>query len=353
MRAFSVFLRAGLFTAALYAVPWLAGSFWIGARPRSIDTIRGLSDIYRTDIREFVYSLPAFCENAKGQKNLLIVGGSTANGYEPDVLARSVPGWTVSRVALDFGNITQMRQSVEMLRDCLGPEAMRNTRIGLAVSDVSFAPNKRRFPTPYTMLELEQRRHGLFAGAPGQLQPVVAWPDMGVVVSAIRPVFVLHALVTDVSDGFTELRKKIGKIRSNAAPPTAAQAEAEELRGAAELIGQSLDEQRGELARLLDEIRAAGSDMFLIQVPERGFVRERSPQYSLFNTTLRDFARDRNVVLLSHPADDSELRDGVHATRNGAVLWSERLGPQLAPTLAGTNKDGQSFTSMPTDSPTK
>jgi hypothetical protein len=335
MRLPSVFLRAALFTATLYAILWLIASLWIGNASHSIDTVRGESDIYRSDLREFVYGLLAFCESAKAQKNLIIVGGSTAEGYEPDVLSRFVPDWTVSRVALNFGNITQMRQSVALLRNCLGPEAMRNTRIGLAVSDPSFAPNKRRFPTPYTMLELEQLRHGLFAGPPGHLQPVVGWSHMGLVMNAIRPVFILHALVTNVWEVAGSLKRKIGIIRQGHLPkPTQEQVEAESLRYGNSLIGPSLDEQRSELAGLLDDIRAAGSDMFLIQVPERRFVLERLPQHSLFTATLQQFARDKDVALLQHPADDSELRDAVHATRDGASRWSERLGPQLAPMLA-------------------
>ena len=135
-------IRAAAWTLGLYAVLWLIATIWVGNRETNLDSERGLTNIYKSDVREFLYHLPGFCEQARGKKNLFIVGGSTAFAYDPEVIAPYAKDWAVSRVSLDFGNITQMRQSVALLRQCMGEKAFAGTRIVLGVSYISMATNE-------------------------------------------------------------------------------------------------------------------------------------------------------------------------------------------------------------------
>lgn len=327
--------RAALWIIGLYAVLWVVASIWVGRAAPTLDTDRGLTDIYKTDVREFVYRLPAFCEEAKNRKNLIVVGGSTASAYDPAVVGPFVKDWAVSRIAIDFGTVIQMRQSIAMLRQCMDPQTFASTRFVLGLSYVSMANSKHRFPTPYTMLELEQMRHGLFAGEPGQLRPTVSWPSMKLAVEAGRPVILAHYAVTGLSDSIGAARLQLGKLRQGAKPePAQAAREAEEVGFYDAMMdappAEGMAEQASELAALVAEVRAAGSDIAVIAVPEQSFVRREAKYITAYYDWLAGFATDHDVKLLRHAAADGDFRDGVHADVAGSAKWSRAIGPAVA-----------------------
>ncbi|MDH7975769.1 hypothetical protein QH494_26595 [Sphingomonas sp. AR_OL41] len=322
-----------------YFVLWLIASVWVGGRVDTIDTVRSLNDIYKSDAREFVYRLPAFCEQAKHQRNLIFVGGSTAYAYDPAVIGPYVKGWAVSRIGLDFANITQMRQTVDMIRACMDSETFARSRFVLGVSYPSMAKNSNRFPTPYTMLELEQQRHGLFTGKPGALRPTVPWKDMRWTIIAARPVILAHYVVTGVSDFFGAARLRLGKFRQGAGHVEDSQAhrEANELRFNDALIGAApapaFEEQGRDFAALVNEIRAGGSDVAVISVPEQTFVRQRQKFIGAYYAWLGAFATAHKLTLLHHPYTDADFRDGVHANAAGTARWSAAIAPAVVATL--------------------
>lgn len=332
-------LRAAAWAVGLYAVLWLIATLAVGGRPANLDSERGLTNIYTSDVREFLYHLPGFCEQARGKGNLILVGGSTAAAYDPALIAPAAPGWNVSRVALDFGNITQMRQTVALLRQCLGPQGFPGTRIVLGVSYVSMAKNSNRFPTPFTMLELEQKRHGLFTGKPGALSPTVPWKHMALAVNAGRPVILAHYLVGGPKTFLANMRKEIGRLRHRGPPPArdpAAQ-QAEEIRFDDSLLGAdpapALAEQGADFAALIREVRQAGGEIVVTSIPEQTYLRQRSAHIGAYYGWLNGFAAAQNVTILRHPVTDADFRDGVHATPEGADRWSRSIAPLIAATL--------------------
>jgi hypothetical protein len=343
-RALGLVLRAAAWTVGLYVVLWLVSSIWVGHRSPNLDTDRGLHNVYRTDVREFLYHLPAFCEQARGRNNLIFVGGSTSWAYSPDEIAPYVKGWTVSRVSLDFSNVTQMRQTIALLRQCMGKETFARSRIVIGLSYVSMAPDATRFPTPYTMLELEQKRHGLFVGGPRALRPIVPWEQMGLVVDAGRPVILAHDLATRVKDELGQVRQAIGRLRQGAVPKLDAAAhEASELAAYDGFMGKdaafSLRDQGDQLAALIAEVRAAGSDVIVIAVPQKVFVRKKARYIDAYYDWLTAFAQDHALTVLRHDYADADFYDGSHASPEGAVRWSRAVAPSIAAILSASSSE--------------
>lgn len=332
-------VRAALWIAGVYGLLWLVASIWVGGPAATIDTYRAQADIYKSDVREFLYRLPAFCRDAAGQKNLLLIGGSTGGAYDPAIIGGFAKGWSTSRISIDFGNVTQMRQSIALLRQCMDKQSFASARFVVGVSFVSMASDAKNFPTPYTMIELEQMRHGLFTGAPRRLKPAVPWDRMETVIDIGRPVILAHYLATSSSDGIADARLRLGTLRQGAKPDVdQATREARDVALYSETVPApvrtGIAEQAAELAALVADVRAGGADVALISIPEKSFVRRDIAGVATYRAWLARFARDHDVALLHHPASDADFRDGAHADDAGSARWSRDIGPAVADFLA-------------------
>ncbi len=323
-------IAAGV-TLAVYAVLWLMSGLWdTPAKASALDTPQGEHDLYATTLGEFAYRLPAFCATAHGQSNLIFIGGSVARAYRPDIVGPELPGWTISDVSLDYANITEIRQAFEMMRNCLAPDGLRNTTFVLAVNMLQFTPNHHVWQTPYTVLELELLRHGLFEGEPGHVRPIMPWRWLRPVVDVMRPVLAAYGLSYR---GGIELNDAYRKWEGIWHRPGADRAK--EIQGlkshfdATDL--SALQEQIDELDRFVAEVRAVHAKLIILDMPIGNWLAGSLPQFTAYRDWLPGYAK-RNAIpyidLVASGSDDDYV-DGFHANAVGERRWSIRAAQEL------------------------
>jgi len=334
-------------TCAIYAGLWLLAGVWVDAdrQDGGIDSRKGDHNIYRTPIREVIYNLPALCRRGQDRRHLFVIGGSTAKAYRPEILTHFLPNWTVSNISLDFGNITQARQAVSLLRQCLGDGAFARAKFVLGIEYILFSENKRRWATPYTVLETEMLRHGLFAGSPGNLVPIVPWQWQPFAISLMRPIFAAYGIRYDIWQVMIARANKLGDHLN------ALDAEKRRDREYANLVGLMgpaepavMQEQREELDRLIAEIHGQGAQFFLLDMPVQEWLRQRSPHFTMHRGWIRDYAHSRRVGYVDMTFDgvDEDFADGIHANAQGAERWSDIAGRKLADALLREEVEGAS-----------
>jgi len=330
--------RVGIAAMLIYGLAWLVAGFWTPSRaPISIDSEDGRFDYYRTPIREFVYRLPAFCADATTKrKNLFIIGGSSASAYRPNLIEPELPGWTVSNISLEFSNITQIKQTFELVRSCLDPEVLKNSRFVLGINYALLGPNELRWPARYTMLELDMLRHGLFAGSPGAVDLVYSWPHTRILIAAMRPIFLTYALSFDAWQWITSAASHLGGYLIDQSPEALRERQYQVLlmyMGPFE--PDAMDEQVHELETLEAEVRAAGSDIIFLDIPVEHWLDNRLPHQAWYRSWVLDHTRDRGVPYLapSPVADLNDFADLGHANPSGAVRWSKEAAARLGSIL--------------------
>ena len=317
-------------TCAIYLTLWIAVTLlWpITRTDQPLDSLNGRESLYATPIRELVYTLPARC-NAAPRKRLIILGSSAAKAYRPEILRAATNADEVDNVALDFSNITQIRQLFTDLRRCLGDETLRSSTFLFVVTYASFVDN-RRWTTDYTVYEAEKIRHGLYSGSPNELTPTFGPSLMPWAVDFLRPVFALYDLKY-------KGRLLAGSlVRALWTHPTTAQLQA---RYRQDLAGLSATtdaatfgaEQFQELDRLVSDIRATGAGLIFVEQPVDDWVRNEQRSFADYRTRIAAFRAQHSipVIDLSASAKESEFADPLHATYENHGLWTRRLGEQL------------------------
>jgi hypothetical protein len=330
-----VLTLAAAATLTAYAVLWLVAGLWdTPARASAIDTPQGDDDLYSTPLREFVYRLPAFCAPARTQRNLIFIGGSVARAYRPEIIAPMVSGWTVSDVSLDFANMTEIRQALTLMRDCIGLGGLRDSTIVLAINFLQFSPNSRIWKTPYTYLELDLLRHGLFDGEQGAVAPVLSWRWLPFAVSAMRPVLAAYGLAYRINLDLEDVLLHWAGARGRPDPD-----HAQEIRGLITHFDgtgrHALQEQIAELDRFTTDVRAAGARLIILDMPVQGWLRDSMPQFHTYRNWIADYAQRHGTPYIDHAfaGTDDDFRDGFHANAAGERHWSALAAGALEPLL--------------------
>jgi hypothetical protein len=287
----------------------------------------GKPALFVGEIQEAVYEIGRHCP-LPPRKRLILLGGSGARGFEPELLSRATSAEEVLNLSLVLANFTQIRQVYDDLAACLGDEGMRQASFVLVPSLGSFTSNKMRFPGPYSDYETEKLRSHLFEGVPGAVMPVVGRSWLPLAIELWRPVMLARKLAVGG-------QARLDRLRARLHPQPAAPAPDREqsLTWIAELLPQEdasaafAPEQTGEMERLVADIRARGSTVLLVEQPTQDWVRERSKAYADSHQTLIALAGKLALpyIDLSNTGADSEFHDGMHANAVGAKAWSERL----------------------------
>lgn len=311
-------------TLGLYALLWAATAVWdTPVSASTIDSPRGLTDLYGRPVREFGYRLPAFCATAREQRKLLFIGGSVSQAYRPDIIGRSLPGWSVSDVSLDNANITEMRQAFRLMRDCLGADGLRGSMIVLAINFLQFVPNRVSWQTPYTYLELDLLRHGLFDGPPNAVSPVLPWQWLPTTVSVMRPVLAAYGISYQFSVELEDFLHRRFGVRGLPDPGHTRQLQ-DMIRKFDGTDPSILAEQAAELDGLLGDIHAAGADAVILDMPFEGWLRDGMPQFGVYRDWMTAYVKRTGVRYIDHVyrGNDGEFRDGYHALPVAEPRWS-------------------------------
>lgn len=308
----------------LYGLLWAATAAWdTPVRASMIDSPQGHMDLYSRPVREFGYRLPAFCAAAREDRKLVFIGGSVAQAYRPDIIGRSLPGWSVSDISLDNANITEMRQAFRLMRDCLGEDGLPRSMIVLAINFLQFVPNRQSWQTPYTYLELDLLRHGLFDGPQGAVSPVLPWRWLPATVSVMRPVLAAYGISYRFSVELEDFLHRRFGVRGLPDPGHVRQLQ-DMIRKFDGTDPSILAEQASELDALLAEIRAAGAEAIILDMPFEGWLRDGMPQFATYRHWMTDYVKRTGVRYIDHVyrGNDGEFRDGYHALPHAEARWS-------------------------------
>lgn len=272
-----------------------------------------------------VYELARRCP-LPPKKRLILLGSSGARGFQPELLAGVSAADEVLNLSLVQSNFTQNRQLLRDLQPCLGDQGMRESAYLLIVSFGSFTSNEVRNVGGYSEYETEKLRSRLFVGAPGAVEPRVDRRWLPPLIELMRPALVarkalaLAAIVPDL--GAMAPDRSLQIIASHFA----------EIDGAADEDQRFALEQRRELDALVNEIRAAGAGLVVVEQPAQGWLRERSRAAQVAHRVLLATAQRESVpyIDLLASADDEEFHDPVHANPIGYARWGKRLASELS-----------------------
>jgi hypothetical protein len=318
-------------TAGIYVTLWILATLLlpITRADQPLDSLNGKKSIYATPVRELIYSLPAHCNTAP-RKRLIILGSSAAKAYRPAVLRAATDADEVDNLALDFSNITQIRELFADLRRCFGEEALRSTTFLFVTTYILFAENSR-WTTDYTVYESEKIRHGLYSGGPNALTPAFRPSLMPWAIDALRPVFALYDLKY-------KGRLLAGRLaRAQWTHPSSAELQAKYRQTLGKMMAGTTDgarfgeEQFRELDRLVSDIRASGAGLVFVEQPVESWARHHGREFADYRTRMASFSAQHSipVIDLAASAGDGEFSDDLHAIYSYHVLWTDRLAQQL------------------------
>jgi len=326
--------RISGWAAAIYLALWIIATLLlpITRADQPLDSFNGRKSIYATPVRELIYSLPGHCNTAP-RKRLIILGGSAATAYRPAALRAATNADEVDNLALDFSNITQIRELFADLRRCLGEDALRSTTFLFVTTYILFAANNNRW-ADYTVYESEKIRHGLYSGSPKALTPTIGPSLMPWAIDALRPVFALYYLKYKSGSVVKILVKFASALWTH---PSSAEIQAKYLRKVERMVAGNTDgaafggEQFLELDRLVSDIRASGAGLIFVEEPVGSLVRQGGRSFASYRTRMASFRLQHSIPLvdLSASASDAEFLDSLHATLGNHALWTHRLVEHL------------------------
>lgn len=332
-------VRLALWIAAFWACLFVASVFlWPLESPRQPISFTGNPHALFVDsTQETVYELARKCP-LPARKRMVVIGGSGAIAFHPDLLRDVTAADDVVTLALNFSNYAQLRQVVTDLRDCLDEPAMRQTTFVVVTTAFSFVATQTRFANPYTGYETEKLRSRLFSGSPGAVEPVVGRRLTPIAVNLWRPVLLVRKLRLD-------LDKKLHALLHHSSRPRQPAVEGadwvnnQQLREMAVRMlptapegGTFAPEQTGQLESLIAEVRSSGGTVVVVEQPTQGWLRKDAPAHEVAHAHLQQLLKEQAVpfIDLSESAKEDEFKNPVHANARGEVIWSQRLAHALA-----------------------
>lgn len=326
-----------LLRAAMRITGWAIGIYltlWVAAYllwplvppDQPLDGLNGNSGLYGDNVREIVYSLPERC-NASPRRRLIILGGSSATAYRPEILRTATDADEVDNLALNSSNISQIHQLVTDVIHCFGRETMRSSTFLVITGYFLFVDNSQRWNTGFTVYEGEKVRFGLYSGSPNALVPTFGTALMPWAVDALRPVFAFSRLKALSSRLMFSLVKRVW-IR-----PTVEKAYHKTIERVfpKTVNGTTFGvEQFQELDRLVSDIRASGAGLIFVEQPIETFDR-RSQIYASYASRMALFTANHRipVIDLTTSANDSEFADPYHGADGSFAVWTQRLASKL------------------------
>jgi hypothetical protein len=314
-------------TAAIYFALWiLASCFWpTTPRDQPLDSLSGATSLYRDPVREVVYSLPMRC-NGISKRRVIILGSSAAKSFRPEILRAAINVDEVDNLALDYSNVTQIRQLFQDLQSCLGNQAMRSTAILFVTTYILYGDSGRCYPDGYTVYETEKIRHGLYSGKPNALTPTFGPVSMPWAITLLRPVFALYIAKYDLS--WLQLKAEWEWRHFGEHRITLEQRRTDNFQHLVAWVPEQSDsenfgtEQFQELDRLVKNIKASGARVIFVEEPVEGWLRDRAHSYKSYRERMAAFD-------LSDSANDSEFSDLLHPAANRMSQWTHRLAEKL------------------------
>jgi hypothetical protein len=266
---------------------------------------------------------------------VIVLGSSAAKSFRPEILRELVDADEVDNLALDYSNVTQIRQLFQDLESCLGKEALRSTTILFVTTYILYADRSRCYPDGYTVYETEKIRHGLYSGKPDALRPTFSPALMPWVITLLRPVFALYIAKYDL----TWLKLKAGWEWHHFGDgrATLEQRRADNFQHLPAWVPEQSDsenfgnEQFQELDRLIRNIKATGARLMFVEEPVEGWLRQRAQSYRSYRKRMAIFAATHAipVVDLADSAQNSEFIDLLHPAQDRMNEWTQRLANKL------------------------
>ncbi len=328
--------RVVAWSIGTYLALWIAATLLWPITPTNqpLDSLNGQKTLYRDPIREVVYSLPMRCD-ATPKRRLIVLGSSAAKSYRPEILRAAVNADEVDNLALDYSNVTQIRQLFTDLKSCFGKKAMRSTTILFITTYILYGESSRCYPSGYTVYEAEKIRHGLYSGKPNALKPTFDPTLMPWVIDFLRPVFALYRAKYDLT--WVELKIEWEWDHLGDGQMTPEQRQVNNLQHLEAWVPEEDDgdnfgsEQFQELDSLVSDINGSGAGLVFVEEPVEGWLRRRARSYVSYRVRMAAFTEERSirVIDLSSSAKDSEFVDLLHPKSNQMAQWTERLAAEL------------------------
>jgi hypothetical protein len=273
--------------------------------------------------------------NAAPKRRLIILGSSAAKSYRPEILRAAANAEEVDNLALDYSNVTQIRQLFSDLESCFGHDALRSSTILFITTYILYGDSSRCYPGGYTVYEAEKIRHGLYSGPPNALKPTFGPTLMPWAIEFLRPVFALYIAKYDLS--WVELKAEWEWNHLFDGQITFDERRANNLRHLEAWVPEDNDsenfgsEQFHELDSLVSDINRSGARLIFVEEPVEAWLRRRARSYSSYRSRMASFTEQRSirVIDLSNSARDSEFVDLLHPTNDEMAQWTERLAAEL------------------------
>jgi hypothetical protein len=319
-----------------------------------IDTARAGNSLYLTEPKYVFFERKRLSEP---HDRLLVLGASNAMvGFKPAELAPLVPGREVHNLSVGGSNITQVGQVAELVREVQSPPARARDVYVLGLWYGIFASNQARWHTPDreagdTDLDIERYRYGFFRRTESGPRAVVPAELLGTAALLVHPFLALDQTTRRVA----EIAR--GRLPGKATKLTDAQRNARVVseserrtmhRFWRRYMGdvEELDEAAWrELSRVIDEIRAGGARVVLVDLPIPRWHREGSLLAADYRRRFDAMAPSLEarpgvqVVSLANADGDDDFSDEVHPKPRVTAHWARSLADALSTPDQGENHE--------------
>jgi hypothetical protein len=333
-----VFLYAVVLGASLVLVP-------MHHQEGGLETRQAPSTLYMTQPKYFFLARTALKSEAD---RLIVLGASNAmSGFRLDELQPLVPNLEASNVAIGGANITEIRQSFEMIRAVQSPEALKRTTYVIGIWYGVFVPDALKWNTSdrhagETDLDIERLRYGFYRwSADGPIQ-VLPTEDLELGLVLIHPYLALDKLVRDLTDNLRSSFLKMKPAMTDAERNAIVVTPGDQARYLALWKSQFGDlpavpkEQFEVLTALVDDILDGGGKVLVADLPIPSWLARQSSLNRSYNALKNDWLSQMSgrkgfsFVEMQNAFPDGEFVDEVHPKPRVTREWSRLLASSIS-----------------------
>ena len=351
--------RLGVALLALYGVLLALAWLLVPRQPASqrIDTAHAAETLYITEPKYVFFARERL--RSVAPKLLLLGASNTMAGLKQRELEPLLPELEVHNLAVGGGNISEISQVAELVREVQDPAARRQTTYVIGLWYGVFASDRARWHTPDrnagdTDIDIERYRYGFYRRTPQGAAPLLPPRYLATEETLVLPYLALDRAARDLT---VSLRARL----SGKAPKLSDEQRNARIIGVEEQqkylafwrdymggVPRLSDEQFQELERLVEAIVADGSRVVLVDLPIPSWhtrASELAVDYrERLQRALPALTALPGVTLLSlaGESNDEDFSDEVHPKPRVSPRWAERLANALraahaVPTDVSTN----------------
>jgi hypothetical protein len=333
-----VFLYAVILGATLILVP-------MHHQKGGLETRRAGGTLYQTEPKYFFLNRAAL--RADEDRLILLGASNTMSGFRLNELQPLVPNLQANNLAVSGSNITEIRQSFELIRAMQSPQAQKHTTYVIGIWFGVFVPDALKWSTPdrhagETDLDIERFRYGFYLrGDDGPIQ-VLPTEDLELGLVLIHPYLALDKLVRDVT---VDLRKSFLKMKP---------AKTDDERNAIVITPEDQtryvafwndqfgelpavpEEQFDVLTALVDDILDRGDTVVVADLPIPSWLAQQSPLNQSYNALKAGWLSQMSgrkgfgFVEMQNAFPDDEFVDEVHPKPRITKEWSRLLASSIS-----------------------